>query len=306
MRVLVLGGSGMLGSVVTDVLSRDNEFEIVTTVRNPVLQAEFSARLPKARWELLDAEQTSVETLRGLLRGSDFAVNAIGVIKPYIHDDNPVEVLRAMKVNAVFPHLLAEAAEKENVHVAQIATDCVYSGARGNYKETDSHDALDAYGKTKSLGEVKSSHLHHIRGSIIGPEPKAHVSLLDWFLSQPKGAQVRGFSNHRWNGVTTLAFANVCRGVAREKLTLHRAQHLIASEPLTKADMLKAFTGAFGREDVRIDVVEAPTIIDRTLSTLDPDWNRKLWLAAGYSEAPSVTQMIADLGRYEYPWSRPK
>jgi len=61
--------------------------------------------------------------------------------------------------------------------------------------------------------EAWSGSVFHLRASIIGPEPKAHVSLLDWFLGQKKDAAVNGFTNHQWNGVTTLHFARLCHGI---------------------------------------------------------------------------------------------
>ena len=81
----------------------------------------------------------------------------------------------------------------------QIATDCVYSGKKGSYNEDDLHDALDVYGKTKSLGEAQSPNLLNIRCSIIGPEQGKHVSLLEWFLTQEPGAKLQGFAHHHWN-----------------------------------------------------------------------------------------------------------
>ena len=98
----------------------------------------------------------------------------------------------------------------------QIATDCVYSGKTGGYNEDSLHDALDAYGKTKSLGEVRSSTFLNIRSSIIGPEINHKVLLLEWFLKQPKGAVLNGFSNHLWNGVTTLQFAELCLTIIKK------------------------------------------------------------------------------------------
>ena len=99
--------------------------------------------------------------------------HAIGVIKPYIRDDDAAAVERALRVNGLFPHILARAAERSGCRVLQIATDCVYAGTIGNYREAAPHDALDVYGKTKSLGEVNSAAVHHLRCSIIGPNCSA-------------------------------------------------------------------------------------------------------------------------------------
>ena len=80
---------------------------------------------------------------------------------------------------------MSEYTSKNNIKVIQIGTDCVYSGKKGLYSETDKHDPLDVYGKSKSLGEVFDGSALIIRCSIIGPEFKKQKSFLfEWFLNQ--------------------------------------------------------------------------------------------------------------------------
>ena len=225
-------------------------------------------------------------------------MNCIGVIKPLIHDDNASEVEQAVRINALFPHLLARWTAG-HARVLQIATDCVYSGTKGGYTETDVHDALDVYGKTKSLGEVHAPHVHHLRCSIIGPEMKEPRSLLEWFLGQSPGT-VKGFVNHNWNGVTTLHFAKVCAGIIKREISLPHSQHVVPSGAVTKCEMLQQFARCYGRDDVTVRPTEAAVVIDRTLTTGNQDLNRELWNAAGYAEPPSVPQMIEELALFDY------
>ena len=213
MKVVVLGASGMLGWVVLRELAADESLDVFASVRDESGAALARRVAPGVACRALDAEDVTVEALSDALDAASWAINAIGVIKPYIKEDEAASVERALRVNALFPHRLARAAERTGCRVLQIATDCVYSGARGDYRESDAHDALDVYGKTKSLGEVHSPMVHHLRCSIIGPELQHHMSLLDWFLGQPEGASLQGFVNHRWNGVTTLHFARLCRAI---------------------------------------------------------------------------------------------
>jgi dTDP-4-dehydrorhamnose reductase len=300
MKVTVLGASGMLGSMIVDYLSRDTSLDITATVRSQELLQKCLSRLTSVDWRLLDAERCSHDDLLSIVKGAQWVINAIGIIKPYIHDDNAVEVERAMRVNALFPHVLAHAAEQSGCHVLQIATDCVYSGSKGYYVETDSHDALDVYGKTKSLGEVYSANVHHLRCSIIGPEPKGHVSLLDWFLGQPNNGGVNGYTNHQWNGMTTLHFARLCHGFITHGLALLHVQHVIPTGTVSKAELLRCFACEYRREDITITPTEAKTVIDRTLATANGSLNRQVWKAAGYAEPPSVAQMVAELARFDY------
>jgi len=300
-KVVVLGASGMLGSMVLDYLCQDSSLQLAATARGKDLLQRLQTAYPKSvEWHLLDAERSSVQEITGVLANAEWVINAIGVIKPYIHDDDAAKVERAVLVNAYFPHQLASAAEQTGCRVLQIATDCVYSGSKGRYVEKDNHDPLDVYGKTKSLGEVYSPKVNHLRCSIIGPETKGHVSLLDWFLGQPRKGGVGGYTNHQWNGVTTLHFGKLCLGIIKERLTLPHMQHIIPTGAVSKAELLGCFAKGYKREDITITPTEAKTVIDRTLSTSDESLNRRLWAAAGYPQPPSVPEMVAEVARFNY------
>lgn len=205
-------------------------------------------------------------------------INCIGLIKPYCDD-----VEAAVRINALFPHSLPPG-------TIQIATDCVYDGQDGNYVETDPHNATDVYGKTKSLGEA--SHLNNLRCSIIGPELKGHTSLHDWLLAQ--NTEVRGFTNHYWNGITTYHFAKICEGIIRENIELPSLQHIVPADNVNKAQLLQIIANAYGK-NIKINRVEADEFCDRTLSTSNPKLNLRLWQAAGYSKPPTIKEMVEEL-----------
>ncbi len=292
--VMILGASGMLGSMLVDYLATYSNFQLIATIRNSDLRPLLQARFPAIEWRVFDAASATPLDVSGC----DAIINAIGIIKPFIHDDQPDEVERAIQINATLPYRLAHWAQ--GCRVIQIATDCVYSGRQGMYDENAAFDPLDVYGKTKSLGEARYPHVHHLRCSIIGPEAKAPASLLEWFLGQPPGGRVNGFTNHRWNGVTTLHFARLCHAIIRDQIPLPLIQHVVAAEPISKHDMLVNFARAYQRHDITIHPTEAATAIDRTLSTQDAATHRALWEAAGYPVVPSVPQMIAELAAYPY------
>jgi len=294
-RVIVLGGSGMLGSMVANVLSGDPGLEVTATVRAGAGGALCQRALPGLRWAVFEAGEE--DGLR-ILEGHDWVVNAIGITKPLIRDDNPLEVERAIRVNSLFPQRLAARARDCGARVLQIATDCVYSGHRGAYVEGDPHDALDVYGKTKSLGESVQPWVHNLRCSIIGREPKDFKFLVEWLLRQPPGAEVTGFTNHRWNGVTTYHFARLAQGIVNGGPELPNLQHLVPADELTKAQMLEAIAAAYQREDIRIRRAPAEKVIDRTLQTARPDVSSGLWRLAGYAAPPTVAEMIEEMAAH--------
>ena len=284
MKVAILGSTGMLGSMVKRFLSQQSTYELTCPERR-----------------CLDATDATKFHLVDILAGHDYAINCIGIIKPRIDEQDWASVQRAIQVNALFPQRLAAAAELTGCQVLQIATDCVYSGRIGSYDERAPHDAMDVYGKTKSLGEARSSNVHHLRCSIIGPEDadRPKDSLLEWFLGQPQGATVKGYTNHRWNGITTLAFAKICHGIMKGSLVLPLLQHIVPYNEVTKAELLSHFVYFYNRGDVSVGMATATTAIDRTLMTLNPPKSYEIWQAAGYERPPYIQQMIEELVAYQ-------
>ena len=291
-KIAVLGVGGMLGSMVLDVLSQEDDFSIIATVRD-LKEKKNLKKYKDVDFISLDVEYADQDTFKKALKGVNWVINCIGFIKVYIHDDNASEVERAVRINALFPHVLAKAVAPAKI--IQIATDCVYSGDKGRYKESDIHDPHDVYGKTKSIGEAYFENMLNIRCSIVGPEKTGHLSLMDWFLTQKRGAKLNGYKNHLWNGVTTYHFAKICIGIIKKDIKIGHIQHLVPADIVSKADLLKIFAKVFARKDVTITSINAAGRIDRTLSTEKVKGNAKLWETAGYAKIPTVGQMVSEL-----------
>lgn len=291
--VVVLGASGMLGSMVAEVISRDGRWAIAGTVRSDTLAAACREQLPAVEWRTFDVSLDG--GLDSAIDGASWVVNAIGLTKPFVRDDDPTDVERAIWGNALFPFRLADAAQRTGASVIQIATDCVYSGAAGGYVESSRHDALDVYGKTKSLGEARLPNMYLLRCSIIGPEPSTPRYLLEWLRGQPHGATVNGYTDHLWNGLTTLSFGRLCAGIIGGGPAEAGLQHVIPADDVTKADLLVMMATAFGRDDIAVVPGPSPHRIDRTLRTEQADRNSALWAAAGYDRPPTVEAMVSEL-----------
>lgn len=281
-RVLILGSNGMLGSMIRRVFDSSNH-QLFITDR---VGGDGSVRFVVG--------EDDPERLIREIGGVDFILNAVGVIKPRIDESDIQSRLTAINVNGVFPHELARAASVAGSHVIQIATDCVYSGTQSLYKESALHDPTDIYGKSKSLGEVPSENVLHIRASIIGPEIGRQTSLWEWVRSQPDNATIGGYTNHLWNGVSTYHFACVCLGLVDNNARFSGTRHLVPADIVTKSTLVRAIAHASGRQDINVNDTVAKDTIDRTLSTDFPDFSRQLWNLAGYAEPPTVRQMVAE------------
>jgi dTDP-4-dehydrorhamnose reductase len=289
-KVLVLGAHGMLGSMVARVLAEQPGVEVTTTARG-------DGALDTSRHRHFDA---TADPLGPLLDSEpyEWIVNAIGVIKPRIDESVPASVENAIMVNSVFPARLAAESDARGQRVVQIATDCVFSGTQGAYDESAPHDPVDVYGKTKSLGETPAGNVTHLRCSIIGPELSSPPSsLLGWILSAPRGGELSGYTDHFWNGVTTLQFARLCAAIVGGA-TVPRVQHVVPGDSVSKADLLQIVLSSFHRDDVRVRPGPGPSSVDRTLSTQHSDSNQSLWMAAGYDRPPTIRDMVTELAAY--------
>ena len=244
MRILIVGGTGMLGHAAARHLSK--RCDVSVTYRGDFLPPYG---LP-VFFNVLDCVEK-------LPVGFDYVINCAGVIKPYMEKDP----LGAIEINAAFPWRLADWCYSSSAKLIHISTDCVYSGQKGKYTESALHDPLDAYGKTKSLGECTDRAMV-LRTSIIGEELRGNLSLLEWVRSKA-GKVVDGYVNHLWNGVTTKALSEAFERIIFGNLYEIGLFHLHASDDVSKRDMVKIISEHY---DLGIIVRDAePEPIDRTL-----------------------------------------
>tara|TARA_X000000368_G_scaffold416460_1_gene410430 strand:- start:2578 stop:3489 length:912 start_codon:yes stop_codon:yes gene_type:complete len=293
-RILIMGADGMLGKMVSLYFGSLNEYSIVLTSRS---ESDFLKKNFNNTVERYDVLDDNFEDFAKKIN-PHVVINCIGRIKPTIDEANPISVSETININSFFPMEIQKFSVINNSSYYQIGTDCVYSGKDGNYNEGDYLDAEDLYGKSKIAGEIPGKNKHIIRSSIIGPEHGAGRSLLNWFLKN-ESKEVFGFKNHLWNGVTTLNFAKVIHGLILNQSYSTGLQHLITSDKVTKADLLRFFKIYFDKE-IKINEVNAENIIDRTLNTINNKNNEQLWLDAGYNKVPSVEENIAELSESEF------
>ena len=295
--VLILGASGMLGVEVLRELSKKN-ITIYATVRDlkdkTLIQRHLNEKLTKIKWIKFKIDNKYLINLKKIVKNKNYIINCIGTIKPYINEQIPESIKNALTVNSIFPHDLNKLSNK-NTKIFQIATDCVYDGAVGQYNEFFSHNATDVYGKSKSIGEVKSQNFFNIRCSIIGKELKNYKSLLCWFLMQKENSKISGFKNHLWNGITTRHFAKIISILIEKNIKIPNFIHIIPSQPIDKYSLLKVFQKRFKRNDLIIKKVDAKIIVNRTLSSINSKTNKDINRNLGYKKTPTIEQMVNEI-----------
>jgi len=292
-NILILGIDGMLGNMLANVFSEKSSGKLFfTSRRNKPINEHLNGQVIE-----YDALSMQFSSLVSMVQ-PDFIINCVGTIKPLINESDADSVVNAQTINSFLPLTIANSANNFNFKYLQIGTDCVFNGEKGMYDEKSHTDALDVYGKTKIAGEILVNNKTVIRSSIIGPEYGIGRSLLNWFYKEESN-EVNGFNNHLWNGVTTLNFANVINGIIENNYDPGLIQHLIPSDVVTKYQLLHFFVNHFSK-DININKIEADTVINRTLSTLNPEQNEKLWNFGGYSHIPTVEENIVELSNYVF------
>lgn len=283
-RVLILGGSGMLGHKLWQHCS--GHFDTYVTFRERPELAMFDRDR-----SISGVTADDLESVRGAMGRvqPDCVVNCIGIVK---QDPASRDPLRSLAVNSMLPHHLAAICRSAGARLILLSTDCVFSGERGHYREDDHPDAHDLYGRTKFLGEVPDAgHCLTLRTSMVGRELAGAQGLVEWYLGQA-GARVPGYRRAIFSGLTTLALARLIGNLIEESPSLHGLYH-VAGEPISKYAFLSLLGEAFPRGTEL--VADDTFVCDRSLD------GARFAAATGF-RSPSWQEMIAEMRNDPTPY----
>jgi dTDP-4-dehydrorhamnose reductase len=242
-KIFIFGSTGMLGTYVTKYFSTKG-YEVV----------------PVSRKNIDISKVTDSILMNSTISRGDVVINCAGLIKQRAGTTE----YDFIKINSMFPHMLSMMCETKGAKLIHISTDCVFDGVWGGYNENDEHNATDIYGRSKSLGEPSDATV--IRTSIIGEEKTNFLSLLEWVKAN-KDSTVNGFTNHYWNGITCLKFAEVCEHIIKNNLFWSSVKHIFSPNIFSKYELVKMISDVY---DLNINVipVECQNKCDRSLTTI--------------------------------------
>lgn len=281
--ILVLGVTGMLGNAVFRFFAASPSYQVHGSARNAVALGHFSEDLRSRILTGVDIENS--DQLAALLARTRprVIVNCVGLVKQL---DGADDALAALPVNALLPHRLARMASLVGARLVHVSTDCVFAGTRGAYRESDSPDAQDVYGRSKLLGEVNYENAITLRTSIIGHELNSAHSLVGWFLTQQ--GVVRGFTKAVFSGLPTVELARVIRDHVLTRPNLRGLYHVSAA-PISKYELLQLVASIYGKSiEVRPD---DGLVIDRSLDS------SRFRAETGY-EPPSWSDLVHFMHRF--------
>ena len=271
--VLIVGASGMLGHTVMRLFANSPGYRVWGSSRS----GSFLKYMPKEQHERLvtGIDADNPDNLHRLFDETrpDLVINCIGMVKQLAEADDP---LSAIPINAILPHRIARLCKLIGARLVHVSTDCVFSGSRGNYRETDHPDAGDLYGRSKLLGEVDYPHAITLRTSIVGHELKTAHGLVGWFLSQQ--GRCKGYTKAIFSGLPTVVLAQIIRDIVIPRPDLSGVYH-VAAQPISKYDLLKLIASVYKKQ---IEITpDDKLVIDRSLNAdrfgeatgyVAPDW----------------------------------
>ena len=256
-KILILGCSGILGNTLYRTLSKDKTLKVYGTFRNKRCKEFFKSNLINNLIELEDVNNF-VELKKIIIKiEPEVVINAISVPSDQFSDFNTM-----LNIFSLLPKMLNVISHLYGFKLIQISSDGVFSGLKGQYKETDLPDAKDKYGKCKILGEVFDPNCLTLRTSIIGPDLYEKNGLLSWFLKQEKSCS--GFKNVIFSGFPTIIFAEIIRDFILPFKDFHGLYH-VSSNAISKYKLLTIISSIYNKE-INIEAKEEP-ICNRSLNS---------------------------------------
>ena len=281
MKILVLGGNGMIGHYLLASLRQRHEVKV--SFKQPLL-AYNGLQDIDFKNTFWDCDVRNFQYVEKIIQefSPDAVINATGITKQLI---NKKGLEAAIEVNALFPHHLAKLCETNGCRLILLSSDCIFSGAKGAYTEEDNSDAKDGYGRTKYLGEVVLDHVVTLRKSTVGLELLGAHGLVEWFIAQT--GEIKGFSNAIYSGLITSELVRVIELILTDFPSLSGIWN-VASEPISKYDLLIKLQEVIQKKDVFI-LRDETFFCDRSLD------GSRFERRTGYSP-PTWPEMLQALG----------
>jgi dTDP-4-dehydrorhamnose reductase len=231
-KVLVTGGSGMLGKDILAEFNSDPKYQM------------YSVDLKNNQY--IDSTQQFV----GDLMDPDFTLSVINKVKPdiIIHCAAIVNLQSCEEnkplANGIHVGLTKQLASYQSgkTKFIYISTDSVFDGKKGNYNEEDEPTPLNYYAKSKYKGEIAciENNKNHmiIRTNIFGFNQPLKNSLAEWAIdSFQQQKPISGFTDIVFNAIYTKHLAIAIHKLLEQDFT--GLINIASKNSLSKFDFIK-------------------------------------------------------------------
>lgn len=246
-RFLIFGSEGMAGKTIATYLNEQGH-DVTGFSRNVSKNIQY-----------IIGDVTNKELVEKVIKEGEYdtIINCIGILNDFAEENHE----KAVYLNSYFPHLLVSLTKNSTTQIIHMSTDCVFSGKKGGYVETDFPDGETFYDRTKALGEINDNKNLTLRNSIIGPDVKeSGIGLFNWFMKQE--GTIKGYTNAKWTGLTTLELAKIMEKAALEKTS--GLINMVHNKAISKYDLLKLFNKHLRLNSLTIEPFEG-FVVDKSL-----------------------------------------
>lgn len=271
MKFFVLGCNGMAGHTIS-LYMKERGHEVLGFARRPSQYVKS-----------ITGDARDLKMLREVIRDGRFdsVINCIGILNQFAERNKEL----ATFLNAYFPHFLAMVTEGTETQVIHMSTDCVFSGKRGEYTETDFRDGETFYDRSKALGELEDDKNITLRNSIVGPDINPEgIGLLNWFMQQT--GPINGYTKAIWTGQTTLQLAKTMEAAAKERI--HGLYNAVPDHSISKYNLIRLFNHYLRDDRIQVFPVDGVNV-DKSL--------KRTRYAFSY-QIPDYDVMIAEMARW--------
>ena len=209
-KLLINGGSGLLGASIIYELNRYFEIYAIYNVHN--IRSRYARYI---KLDLTDKEKTKkiIEKIKPHIIIHTAALTDVDLceLKPGL----------AKKRNVEATANIANICRNLGIKLVYISTDYVFDGKKGNYTELDKTNPLGVYAQTKLDGEktIKKLNGHLIiRTSIYGWNIQKKQSFVEWVISNLReGKEINVITDQR----TSIIFVNNLAKILKLMLDKH-------------------------------------------------------------------------------------
>lgn len=238
MRLLITGGSGLLGSKTASISVRKG-YEAYTGYNDHEATKGIPIKLDICNKREVDKAFEKIKP--------DTVIHAAALTNVDKCEENN-ELAR--RVNIGGTKNITEAAEQIKAFLVYVSTDYVFSGEEGSYRETDEPNPVNNYGLTKFEGEkiVTSSNLEWCiaRSSVIyGSTPAAGKdNFVLWVLNKLRNEEpLRIVTDQRVSPTLNTSLAEMAMEILERRLT--GVYHLAGATPLNRYEFARLIAGTF-------------------------------------------------------------
>jgi len=227
MRLLITGGSGLLGSKIASIAAQKG-YKVYSGYNNHEATNGISIKLDICNKK---------EVIKAFEKVKPDAVVHSAALTNVDKCEEDKEL--AKKVNIEGTRNITNASEHQNAFLIHVSTDYIFSGEEGMYKETDKPNPINYYGITKLEAEkiVATSNLEYCitRPSVIyGSTPAAgKINFVLWILNKLKnGEPMRIITDQKVSPTLNTNLAEMILELIERRIT--GIYHLAGATPINR------------------------------------------------------------------------